>query len=87
MDTDEYEISLSRELDVCRATIRKLQKSLHAMERKYNTSTDKFVEGYRNDGFSAQDKDFVDWISNYEALKKWEKRKSEFEELFRRMKI
>ncbi len=87
MHTDEYEISLSRELAVCKKTIRKLQKSLHTMERKYNTTTDEFVEAYRSNRFSSQDKDCIDWISNYEALKKWEEREREFEEIFHRMKI
>lgn len=87
MHTDEYEISLSRELNICEKTIRKLQKSLHTMERKYNTTTDEFVEAYRSNRFPSQDKDFISWISNYEAFKKWEKRKKEFEEIFHRMKI
>jgi len=87
MHTDEYEISLSRELAVCKKTIRKLQKSLHILERKYTTTTDQFVEACRSNGFSSQDKDFINWISNYEALSKWEQRKREFEEIFHRMKI
>jgi hypothetical protein len=87
MHTDEYEISLSRELDVCKKTIRKLQKSLHVMEKKYNTTTDKFVEEYPGNRFPSGNKDFIGWISNYEALRKWEERKREFEEIFHRMKI
>jgi len=87
MHTDEYEISLSRELDVCKKTIRKLQKSLLVMEKKYNTTTDKFVEEYPSNRFPSQDRDFINWHSNYEALRRWEQRKGEFEEIFHRMKI
>jgi hypothetical protein len=87
MHTDEYEISLYRELEVCKKTIGKLQKSLRAIEKKYNTTTDKFVEAYRGGGFSSGDKDFIDWTGGHEALKRWEERKRQFEEIFHRMKI
>ncbi len=87
MHTDEYEISLSRELAVCKKTVRKLQKCLLTMERRYNMTTEMFVEAYRGKGFSSRNKDFISWINDYEALRKWEQRKREFEELFHRMKI
>jgi hypothetical protein len=87
MHTDEYEISLSRELAVCKKAIRKLQKSLHVMERRYNTTSDEFVRVYPSDQFPSGNKDFTSWISNYEALRRWEQRKGEFEEIFHRMKI
>jgi hypothetical protein len=34
MHTDEYEISLYRELAVCKNTIRRIKKSLGILERK-----------------------------------------------------
>ncbi len=36
MHTDEFEISLSRELDVCRNIVKKLERFLAGMKRKYN---------------------------------------------------
>ena len=87
MHTDEYEISLSRELDVCRKNIRKLQKSLRAREKKYVVTTDRFIEEYPGDRFPSTVQDFADWHGDYEALGRWEQRKKEFEQLFRRMKI
>lgn len=87
MHTDEYEISLSRELSVCKSTIQKIQKSLRNFENKYEQSTDEFIEGYQNKKYSAVNKDFLKWFNNFEALRRWEKRKSDFEEIFYRMKI
>ncbi len=87
MHTDEYEISLARELAVCRKVMRKLQKSLLTMERKYNMPTDTFVEAYRGEGFSSLNKDFTKWMETYEALRRWKQRATEFGELFHRMKV
>lgn len=87
MHTDEYEISLSRELDVCNKTIRKIRKTLRKMEKKYDMPTEEFSEGYRKGRFPADNKDFEAWFNGYEALKSWEKRKADFEEIFYRMKI
>lgn len=87
MHTDEYEISLSRELDVCRKNIRKLQKSLRAREKKHAVTTETFLEEYPGGRFPSKEKDFADWHRDYEALARWEQKKTEFEEIFYRMKI
>jgi hypothetical protein len=87
MDTDEYEISLSRELDVCKGAIRTLQKRLQKMEARYGIGTGKFLEEYRDGRFPRESKDAQEWIGFYKALGHWEKRQEEFEEIFRRMRI
>jgi hypothetical protein len=87
MDTDEYEISLSRELDVCNSTIRKIRKSLREMEKKYAMPTEEFAEAYQKGQLSADNKDFEAWFNGSEALRTWEKRKADFEAVYRRMKI
>ena len=43
MHTDEYEISLSREIDVCRGRVRAIKKTLYKMEQKYGITTEQFL--------------------------------------------
>lgn len=87
MHTDEFEISLARELKVCNSAIKKIQKFLSRMEEKYTTTTKDFAEGYLNGKFSANNKDYAAWFNNYEALSRWERRRMDFKEIFYRMKI
>ncbi len=87
MHTDEYEISLSRELKVCNNHINSLQQRLLKLEDIYNVTSDEFVKGYRSGLFSAYNRDFPAWFKASEELKKWEERRNEFEEMYRLMRI
>lgn len=87
MHTDEYEISLAREINVCEKTINKTGKSLKKMEKRFNMTSGEFIERYRNRELPNDNKAFAEWYDTYEALRKWEERKREFEEIFHRMKI
>lgn len=86
MHTDEFEISLSRELDVCKNSIRKIELLLSSMKRKYNLETDTFIQKFQN-GELARCNDFVMWAEHHEALKKWTFLQRQYEEMFRMMKI
>ena len=44
MHTDEYELSLSRELSVCRNTIKRIHKTLELLEQKHKRTTEAFME-------------------------------------------
>ncbi len=87
MHTDEYEISLSRELKVCLNTISKIKRLLASMEKKYAMETKDFVVRYFESGAAQDNKDFKVWLGGYQELKRWEERKTEYEKLFRSMKI
>jgi len=68
MHTDEFEISLSRELNVCKSIVKKLERFLTNMQRKYNIDTELFVEKFKN-GEMTNSRDFNAWAENNEALK------------------
>lgn len=86
MHTDEFEISLSRELAVCRHVVKKLERFLAGMKRKYDIDTELFVEKFKN-GEMTNSRDFNAWVENNEALKKWKNREKQYEELLQMMKI
>ncbi len=87
MHTDEYEISLARELNVCDKKILAIKKTLERYEKKYELRTDIFVGKFREGGLSCQSDDFLEWLKESEALKKWETLRDKYFELFQKMKI
>jgi hypothetical protein len=87
MHTDEYEISISRELDVCEKQIGAIRRSLSAMEKKYDMKTENFVKAFQSGEMKDQKGDFISWIRHYEDINRWGDRKRQYENLFRVMKI
>ena len=89
MPTDEYGISLLRELTVCKNTIQRIRKSLQLLEQKHGKSTEVFVnelkEGRLSDRKEFQS-DYDAWRSSYESLKKWEELEKEYLEAYQAMK-
>jgi len=86
MHTDEYEISLARELKVCESAIRKAMRFFASMNMKYGLETALFIEKY-NSGTLGKSRDFDAWADSYHALQDWEKRRDQYDELLRTMKI
>ena len=89
MTNDEYEISLTRELNVCKNTIQRIQKSLSILERKHNKTTEAFIQELRNNkliGHPEFKEDYDAWQSSFESLKRWEELERQYEEALRNMK-
>ncbi len=84
MHTDEYEISLSREIDVCRGRIRTIRKDLRKMEQKYGITTDSFAIGMPGGKVTAADG--KRWAEDIELLRTWEDKQREFVALYNSMK-
>lgn len=90
MHTDEFEISLHRELKVCENTIQRIRKTLGMMEQKHRKTTATFIEEYRNgklDVEKEQEDDYRVWESSYESLRKWQELEQQYREQFVKMKI
>lgn len=90
MDTDEFEISLSRELSVCDNTLRRIRKTLDILERKHNRTTGDFIEKLQSGALTPDHPDYKDdfaaWRNSYDSLKQWEELKQQYQEAFRKMK-
>ncbi|MHB8880675.1 MAG: hypothetical protein ACYC69_04080 [Thermodesulfovibrionales bacterium] len=87
MHTDEYEISISRELDICKNKVHVLKKALSLRETKFNMSTEKFIVLYRHGEISVDDIDYISWINDYRALRTWQATLNQYEELLVLMRI
>ncbi len=90
MHTDEFEISLHRELKVCKNTIQRIKKTLVLMEQKYHKTTEAFIAELAA-GALAPDKetrdDFEVWKGSWESLKQWQDLEQQYEAGFHMMKI
>jgi hypothetical protein len=91
MHTDEFEISLSRELSVCKNTISRIKKTLGILERKHNKATDVFIAELSNGTLSLDHTDykgdFEAWKNSYDSLMQWQALEQEYHAAFRMMKI
>jgi hypothetical protein len=86
METDEFEISLSRELAVCASKIRKLREALSHLERKHGCSTRDVVVSGAPGMLTLSAEERAHWLEQSEALRRWEERRDEFERLYRHFK-
>jgi hypothetical protein len=90
MPYDEYEISLARELNLCKNTIQRIQKSLGILERKHNKTTEVFIQELLDNKLIDRPEfkdDYDAWQSSYDSLKKWQELEQQYREAFRTMKI
>jgi hypothetical protein len=75
METDEIRITTSREIKICEAAIRKLEKAIVAMEKKYQTTTADFLRNPELKNIASR-VDLVHWRECYHALEQWRERLS-----------
>ncbi len=87
MHTDEYEISLSRELNACEKQLTEIRRRLSHFEKKYDMKTEVFVEEFSRGNVAGQKDDLSAWMREYEELEKWETRRDQYSELLQKMKI
>jgi superfamily I DNA and RNA helicase len=90
MHTDEFEISLMRELKVCGNTIKRIKKTLTLLEQKHRTSTESFIAEYRSNKLDhdlENKDDFLAWESSYESLLRWQELERQYQQQLSVMKI
>lgn len=85
MNTDEYEISLAREITVCKNIIAKISGELSLLEKQHGMTTADFVIKAREGGGLAI-ADRASWLQEYDALQTWQQRLHEYEEALQAVK-
>ena len=78
MHTDEYEISLGREITLCRNRVKKLKKSLEKLEKQCGMTTAAFLQAQEEGGLAAG-LPIRDWNREYRELQYWQKTLMEYE--------
>ena len=85
MHTDEYQISLNREIGVCRSMISSAKKELQRFETAYGLQTEQFVDG-KTGVTTIPKKESARWLEAAATLSVWSQRLREYEELYLRHK-
>ena len=85
MHTDEYEISIGREIALCRKMIKKLQNSLAKREKQHGMTTAAFLRNLEA-GPLPTELPFESWRREYQDLRHWRRSLQEYEEALENLK-
>ena len=80
MHTDEYEISIGREIRLCRKLIGRLKRSIQKKEKRYGISTEDFIERLSRGELAETGPDFRNWHRDCRELENLERMLTEYEE-------
>jgi hypothetical protein len=72
MHTDEYTISLSREIKVCESTIKRIRKTLDLFEQKYHIPSERFCKEQPAAETEEAALDFRVWTDTCASLERWQ---------------
>ncbi len=78
MHTDEYEISIGREIAFCRKMVRQLQNSLEKREKQYGMATAEFLQTLK-EGSLSEKHPMETWNQDYQELQYWQRVLTEYE--------
>ncbi|HBD08161.1 MAG TPA: hypothetical protein DCZ69_07840 [Syntrophobacteraceae bacterium] len=86
MPYDEYEISIGREISLCRRMIGSLERALQGREERHGMTTEVFLQLSPSAPPSKQQKDFQQWSEDLRELQVWQRRLGEYEEALQMVK-
>jgi hypothetical protein len=78
MHTDEYEISIGREIAFCRKMVRQLKDALEGREKQCGMTTEAFLQTLA-EGCLSEQHPRQRWSQEYQELRYWQKMLSEYE--------
>ena len=82
LQTDEYGISISREITVCKNMIDRQKKELIQLEKQHGISTEQMLAGEMPENEGETARDLEAWRNGYEGLLAWQQRLLEYEEAY-----
>jgi hypothetical protein len=85
MHTDEYEISIGREMSLCRRLIRGLKRSIQKKERKYGIPTEVFLKALEQGQLAEANTDFSNWRRDSRELQGLERMLGQYEEELKKL--
>jgi hypothetical protein len=85
MHTDEYEISIGREIALCRKMVRQLKDSLERREKQSGMTTAAFLQALEEGCLSGQHPT-QSWKQEHQELLYWQKALTEYQEALESLK-
>nr|WP_321468036.1 hypothetical protein [uncultured Desulfobulbus sp.] len=87
MHTDEYEISINRELNHCISVVKKTRSNLEQLQQKYGMEFEQAVIAAGENRLRISAKDLAKWQDDSAALPRWEQRLQEYRVALSTMRI
>jgi hypothetical protein len=81
LQTDEYGISISREITVCKNMIERQRKLLVRFEKQYGFFSEEVIKK-ESLKIETKTRDIDQWRNEYEGLLAWQQRLREYEEAY-----
>jgi hypothetical protein len=85
MHTDEYEISIGREIALCRKMVRKLKESLERREKQCGMTKEAILQALE-DRCQSEQHPIQSWKREYQKLQYWQKLLAEYEDALESLK-
>ncbi len=87
MHTDEYEISINRELNHCLHVVNKTRTNLEQRTQQYGMCYEQAVIAFGENRLQISAKELAKWQDDVAALPQWEQRLKEYREALAAMRI
>jgi len=87
MHTDEYEISISREINHCQQVVKKTRAKLEERRQLFGMDYPEAVIAAADGRLSLQEKELARWHDDFEALPQWQQRLDEYRAALAVMRI
>lgn len=87
MHTDEYEISLARELNHCRQVVKKIEADLDRRQQRFGLSYPEAAAAAAGGHPAPNATELARWQEDFEALPVWQQRLEEYRQALAVMRI
>jgi len=87
MHTDEYEISIAREVNHCQQVVKKTRFRLEERKQKFGMEYPAVCIAIADGQLTLHAKELAAWHDDFEALAQWEQRLEEYREALAVMRI
>ncbi|MCL1979801.1 MAG: hypothetical protein FWG62_01845 [Proteobacteria bacterium] len=87
MHTDEYEISIGRELNHHQHVVKKIRAGLEGRRQRYQMDYAEAAKAAAEGGLAITAKELAAWQEDLEALPQWEQRLEEYRQVLAMMRI
>jgi hypothetical protein len=87
MHTDEYEISLAREISVCKNVIKQTQSKLIQRRQQFGMDLPQASKAVGEGRLTIDSQELAEWSDDFEALPQWEQRLEQYREALAVMRI
>ncbi len=87
MHTDEYEISLTREINVCERVVDETRRNLGRRRQRFGFDYPGAVQAEAEGSLAIDSLELAAWREDFEALPQWQQRLDQYREALAVMRI